>query len=80
MNKLSFIYRSLSNDWIASFRLENGVNLNFYCGKMKGCRAVGDDSVPWEIELEASRLFPKAIEFWKKIYLTCFGFFVLMRI
>jgi hypothetical protein len=66
MNALSFRYRPLSEDWIASCRLEEGINLNFYCGKTEGWRAAGGESVPGHIELEANRIFPGARDFWLK--------------
>lgn len=66
MNALSFIYRPLSEDWIASCRLEGGISLNFYCGKTEGWCATGDEFVPGHIELEANRIFPEARDFWLK--------------
>ena len=66
MNALSFMYRPLSKDWIASCRLENGINLNFYCGKTDGCPAAGDECVPESIKMEANRILPQARDFWEK--------------
>jgi hypothetical protein len=75
MNSFFFRYRPLSQDWIASCKLDGGDNLNFYCGKAQDCRAAGDESVPRHIELEANRLFPQARAFWQEYISEMLFFF-----
>jgi hypothetical protein len=66
MNLLSYTYRNRSEDWIATCKLQDGVNLNFYCGKAKVSYKDRDNSIPRDVESYAERVLPKVIVFWEE--------------
>jgi hypothetical protein len=76
-DSLSFKYRSYSKDWIASYQLDDGFLLNFYCGATEDQGISGDLSVPDSIAEQANRCFPMAKKFWEDYITDMKEFFLI---
>jgi hypothetical protein len=64
-NKLTYKYRPNSKDWIASYELEDGYILNFYCGNSQDQKKIDTMSVSEFVTTKAISILPEVKKFWE---------------